>query len=207
MNPRARRPVNPDRRARARAAGPRPPRGPAAPLPETVSPAEKETPVTLSMTTRVPITPLSPAQQRVAQQLVEGRSPQEIATGNGLAFETIRQYVRDIKRCLHLPPRCKPHVLVHFVLAAEQVTPPATEQPAPVLNEKQKLLLRAVAEHSAPRDVALAARIAPADLRTALYELLDTTGADTVTRLVVLAHAWGLLDARPTGTVESGSSR
>ncbi|MFD4338081.1 DNA-binding protein [Streptomyces anulatus] len=163
--------------------------------------------MTLSMTTRAPITPLSPAQHRVAQQLVDGLSTQEIATRNGLAFETIRQYVRDIKRCLHLPPRCKPHVLVHFVLAAEQVTPPATEQPAPVLTEKQGLLLRAVAEHSAPRDVALAAKIAPADLRTALYELLDTTGADTVTRLVVLAHAWGLLGARPAVAGESGAAR
>lgn len=159
------------------------------------------------MTTRAPITPLSPAQHCVAQQLVEGLSIQEIATRNGLAFETIRQYVRDIRRCLHLPPRCKPHVLVHFVLAAEQVTPPATEQPVPVLNEKQGLLLRAVAENSVLRDVALAAKIAPADLRTALYELLDTTGADTVTQLVALAHAWGLLGARPTGTVESGTVR
>ncbi|MEV6440087.1 hypothetical protein [Streptomyces anulatus] len=47
----------------------------------------------------------------------------------------------------------------------------------------------------------------PADLRTALYELLDTTGADTVTQLVVPAHAWGLLGTGPTGTVESGAAR
>ncbi|NEB88918.1 DNA-binding protein [Streptomyces anulatus] len=154
-----------------------------------------------------PITPLNPAQHRVAQQLVEGLSTQEIAAKNGLAIETIRQYVRNIRRSLHCPPRCKPHVLVHYVLAAGQVTPPATERPLPVLDEAQRLLLRAVAEHSAPRDVALAAKIAPADLRTALYELLDTTGADTVTQLVVLAHAWGLLGAGPTGTVESGAAR
>lgn len=159
------------------------------------------------MPTSAPITPLSPAQHRVAQQLVDGRSTQEIAARNSLSIETIRQYVRDIRRSLHCRPRCKPHVLVHYVLAAEQVTPPATERPTPVLNEAQRLLLRAVAEHSAPRDVALAAKIAPADLRTALYELLDKTGADTVTQLVVLAHAWGLLGARPTGTVESGAAR
>ncbi|MFI1185888.1 DNA-binding protein [Streptomyces californicus] len=163
--------------------------------------------MTLSMTIRAPITPLSPAQHRVAQKLVDGLSTQEIATRNGLAIETIRQYVRDIRRCLHLPPRCKPHVLVHLVLAAEQVTPPATEQPVPVLTEKQGLLLRAVAENSALRDVALAAKIAPADLPTALYELLDTTGADTVTQLVVLSHAWGLLGARPAVAVESGAAR
>ncbi|WP_257138181.1 DNA-binding protein [Streptomyces sp. wa1071] len=163
--------------------------------------------MTLSMTTSAPITPLNPAQHRVAQQLVDGLSTREIAARNGLSIETIREYVRVIRQSLHCPPRCKPQVLVHFVLAAEQVTPPATERPAPVLNEAQGLLLRAVAEHSAPRDVALAARIAPADLRTALGELLDTTGADTVTQLVVLAHWWGLLGARPTGTVESGAAR
>ncbi|MEV3898087.1 DNA-binding protein [Streptomyces anulatus] len=163
--------------------------------------------MTLSMPTSAPITPLNPAQHRVAQQLVDGLSAREIAARNGLSIETIRQYVRDIRRSLHCQPRCKPHVLVHFVLAAEQVTPPATERQTPVLNEAQRLLLRAVAEHSAPRDVALAARIAPADLRTALYELLDRTGADTVTQLVVLGHAWGLLGTGPTGTVESGAAR
>ncbi|MFE3130675.1 hypothetical protein ACFXKK_03040 [Streptomyces globisporus] len=96
---------------------------------------------------------------------------------------------------------------MHFVLAAGQVAPPATERPAPVLNEAQGLLLRAVAEHSASHDVALAARIAPADLRSALGELLDKTGADDVTQLVVLAHAWGLLGTRPADTVESGAAR
>ncbi|WP_408992222.1 DNA-binding protein [Streptomyces sp. 1268] len=163
--------------------------------------------MTLSMTTRAPITPLNPAQHRVAQQLVDGLSTREIAARNGLSIETIREYVRVIRQSLHCPPRCKPQVLVHFVLAAEQVTPPATERPAPVLNEAQGLLLRAVAEHSASREVALAARIAPADLRSALGELLNKTGANDVTQLVVLAHAWGLLGARPTGTVESGAAR
>ncbi|MFI1929232.1 DNA-binding protein [Streptomyces sp. NPDC020330] len=159
------------------------------------------------MTTSAPITPLNPAQLRVAQQLVDGRSAREIAEMSGLSIETIREYVRVIRQSLHCPPRCKPHVLVHFVLAAGQVTPPTTERPPPVLNEAQGLLLRAVAEHSASRDVALAARIAPADLRSALGELLDKTGTDDVTQLVVLAHAWGLLDARPAGTVASGAVR
>ncbi|CAO0836969.1 DNA-binding protein OS=Streptomyces microflavus OX=1919 GN=Smic_07020 PE=4 SV=1 [Streptomyces microflavus] len=76
-----------------------------------------------------------------------------------------------------------------------------------MLNKAQGLLLRAVAEHSAPGDVALAARIAPVGLRSALGELLDKTGADDVTQLVVLAHAWGLLGTRPADTVESGAAR
>ncbi|MFD4022354.1 LuxR C-terminal-related transcriptional regulator [Streptomyces sp. NPDC058576] len=163
--------------------------------------------MTLSMTTSAPIEPLKPAQQRVAQCLVEGLSTREIAAGNGLSLETVRHYVRGIRQSLNCPPRCKPQVLVHFVLAAEQVTQPTTERPTPALNEAQELLLKAVAEHSAPRDVALAAKIAPADLRSALDELLDETGTDDVIQLVVLAHAWGLLGARPTGAVESGAVR
>lgn len=207
MNPRARRPVDSSRRARAGAAGPCPPRGPAAPHSETVNPAEKETPVLLSMTTSAPITPLNPAEHRVAQQLVDGLSTREIAVRSGLSIHTVREYVRVIRQSLHCPPRCKLQVLMHFVLASGQVTPPATERPAPVLNEAQGLLLRAVAEHSASGDVALAARIAPADVRSALGELLDKTGADDVTQLVVLAHAWGLLGTRPADTVESGAAR
>ncbi|WP_413759265.1 hypothetical protein [Streptomyces sp. MMBL 11-3] len=66
--------------------------------------------------------------------------------------------------------------------------------------------LKAVAEYNPPHGIALAAKIAPADLRSALDELLDETGAANVTQLVVLAHAWRLLGAR-TGTVESGANQ
>ncbi|MDF9868596.1 helix-turn-helix transcriptional regulator [Streptomyces atroolivaceus] len=159
------------------------------------------------MTTNAPITPLNPTRQRVAQHLMNGLSPRDIATQTGLTDHTIRQYVRDIRASVHCPPRCKPPVLAHFLLAAQQVTPPPTGRPAPDLSPEQRLLLHAVAEHSTPRDIALAAKIAPADLRSAHDELLDKTGAVDATQLVTLAHAWGLLGNRTTGTVESGASR
>ncbi|MEU0305823.1 LuxR C-terminal-related transcriptional regulator [Streptomyces cyaneofuscatus] len=161
----------------------------------------------LSMTTSAPITPLNPAEHRVARQLVDGLSTREIAARSGLSINTVREYVRVIRQSLHCPPRCKLQVVVHFVLASGQVAPPATERPAPVLNEAEGLLLKAVAEHSASGDVALAAKIAPVDLRSALGELLDRTGADDVTQLVVMAHAWGLLGSRPADTVASGAVR
>lgn len=207
MNPRARHPANPDRRARARVAGPRPPRRPAAPLPVTVRTAEKETPVSSSMTTSAPITPLKPTHQRVAQHLVDGHNAQEIATRTGLTPNTVRQYVRDIRVSVHCPPRCKPQVLAHLLLAAEQVAPPIPERPTPELKAEQLHLLRAVAEYSTPGDIALAAKIAPADLRSALDELLDEAGAADATQLVVLAHAWHLLGARSTGTAKSGAAK
>ncbi|MCX4393191.1 DNA-binding protein [Streptomyces sp. NBC_01767] len=163
--------------------------------------------MTPSTTTSAPITPLKPTHQRVAQHLVDGHTAQDIATRTGLSPHTVRQYVRDIRVSVHCPPRCKPQVLVHLLLAAEQVAPPTPERPAPELNSEQQQLLKAVAEHSTPRDIALAAKIAPADLRSALDELLDETGAADVTQLVVLAHAWHLLGARPTGTAESGANQ
>lgn len=205
MNPRARHPVNPDRLARAGVAGPCPPRGPATPLPVTATPTEKEIVVIPSMTTSAPITPLKPTHQILAQHLVEGLTAHEIATRTRLSPHTVRQYVHDIRVSVHCPPRCKPHVLVHLLLTAEQVATPTTDRPAPELNAEQQLLLKAVAEHITPRDTALAAKIAPADLRAALDELLHRTRAADVTQLVVLAHAWGLLGTRPTGTVENGA--
>ncbi|MFF5273715.1 DNA-binding protein [Streptomyces sp. NPDC000133] len=163
--------------------------------------------MTPPMTNSAPITPLKPTLQRIAQHLVDGLTTRDIATRTGLSAHTIRQYARDIRQSVHCPPRCKPLVVVHFLLAAQQVTPPTTDRPTPELNPEQQLLLQAVAEHSTPRDIALAAKIAPADVRSALDELLDKTGAADAARLVVLAHAWGLLGARPTGAVQSGTSQ
>ncbi|MEU1893823.1 LuxR C-terminal-related transcriptional regulator [Streptomyces pristinaespiralis] len=156
------------------------------------------------MTTSAPITRLTPTLQRVAQHLVRGLTTREIATRTGLSVDTVRQYIGDIRTNLGCPPRCKPPVLVHFLLAAEQVNPPTTDRPTPDLSPGQQLLLQAVAEHSKPRDIALAAKIAPADIPSALDELLDKTGAADATQLIVLAHAWGLLG---TSTVRSGASR
>ncbi|MER7728617.1 DNA-binding protein [Streptomyces sp. NPDC096323] len=161
-----------------------------------------------SLSTSAPTTPLSNTKQRVAKHIVDGfTTVPDLATKTGLSANTIRQYVRDIRESVHCPPRCKPQVLVHLLLAAEHVDPPAPERPEPGLTVEQQQLVRAVAAHSADRDIALAAKIAPADLRSALDELLDETGAADATQLVVLAHAWRLLGARPTGTAEIGANQ
>ncbi|WP_405884453.1 LuxR C-terminal-related transcriptional regulator [Streptomyces sp. NBC_01384] len=148
-------------------------------------------PVTIS----APITPLTPTLQRVAQHLANGLTPQEIATKAGLSAVTVRQYIRDIRESLHCPPRCKPPVIVHQLFTIQRVAPPTTDRPTPELSSKQLLLLRAVAEHSDTRAIAVAAKIAPADLRAALDQLLADTGAQDTTELVVLAHSWQLLPA------------
>ncbi|ROQ70252.1 hypothetical protein EDD93_4765 [Streptomyces sp. 840.1] len=154
-----------------------------------------------------PITPLKPTHQSIAQHLVNGLDPRNIAAETGLSANTIRQYVHEIRASVHCPPRCKLPVLVHLLLSAQQVALPTSDRPMPELSPEQHQMLKAVAEHTAARDIALAARIAPADVRSALVDLLDATGAGDVTQLVVLAHAWGLLGARPTSTVERGAGR
>lgn len=198
MSPRARHPVTPHRRARARAVGPRPPQGPAAPLSVTFPPSPESDTVTPPVTTSAPVTPLTPTLQRVAQHLVGGLAPKEIVTQTGLSAVTVRQYLRDIRESLHCPPRCKPPVIVHHLLAARQVATPPAGRPAPKLGPGQLLLLRAVAEHSDARNIAIAAKLAPADQRAALDQLLTDTGAQNPTQLVVLAHGWKLLPAQPT---------
>ncbi|MGZ2358528.1 DNA-binding protein [Streptomyces sp. 372A] len=160
-----------------------------------------------STTTGAPITPLKPTHQLIAQHLVDGHTAQGIATRTGLSPHTVRQYIRDIRMNVHCPPRCKPQVLVHLLLAAEQVDPPTSERTAPGFNAEQQQLLKAVAEHSADRDIARAARIPPANLRSARAKLLDEAGASDVIQLVVLAHAWHLLGARSLGTAEGGANQ
>ncbi|MGW2657550.1 hypothetical protein ACWC1D_28335 [Streptomyces sp. NPDC001478] len=64
--------------------------------------------------------------------------------------------------------------------------------------------MRAHAERSAPRGIATAARIAPADLNDKTVQLLAYTGARDTTHLVVLGHGWGLLTA-PARAVPSGA--
>ncbi|MFG3076340.1 LuxR C-terminal-related transcriptional regulator [Streptomyces sp. NPDC048225] len=159
------------------------------------------------MTTSAPITPLTPTLQRVAQHLASGLTAQEIATQTGLSAVTVRQYIRDIRESLHCPPRCKPPVIVHRLFALQQVDSPTADRPAPELRPEQLLLLRAVAEHSDARDITVAAKIAPADLRAALDQLLADTDAQDTTRLVILAHGWKLLTAGQAHATGSGADQ
>lgn len=180
------------------------PAGTGGTLPVTTNSAERDT-VTPPVTTSAPITPLTPTLQRVAQHLANGLSAQEIATQTVLSPVTVRQYLRDIRESLHCPPRCKPAVIVHRLFTTQQVASPTAGRPAPSLTPEQRVLLRAVAEHSDPRDIAVAAKLAPADQRAALDQLLADTGARDATHLVILAHGWKLLPTDPVA--RSGASQ
>ncbi|WGD39716.1 helix-turn-helix transcriptional regulator [Streptomyces cathayae] len=157
--------------------------------------------------TTAPITPLTPAERRVADHLVRGLEPRAIAAETGLSSNTVSSYVRTIRAKLHCPTRSAPHVLVHHLLSSGQATPPSATEPTPDLTPARRLLLRAFAEHTSPYDVARDARIAPADVRAEADTLLAETGADDATRLVVLAHVWGFLGAGRETTIPAEARR
>ncbi|MEU9776609.1 helix-turn-helix transcriptional regulator [Streptomyces sp. NPDC047968] len=140
-----------------------------------------------------PITALTPAEQRVADQLVGGLNARAIAAEMHLSPNTVSAYLRATRAKLHCPPRCATHVLAHRLLSTQQVPAPAPAGPPPDLDPRQQRLLNALAEHTSSYDIALAAQLAPADVRPAVEDLLAGTGADDTTQLVVQGHAWGLL--------------
>ncbi|MBT2412069.1 DNA-binding protein [Streptomyces sp. ISL-12] len=159
------------------------------------------------MTTTAPLTPLPPALLRVAQHLVEGTAPRDIASKMHLTPETVRHYLRQLREHLSCPPRSKPPVIVHALLTTRQLPPPTTGRPAPQLRPQEHRLLKAAAENSKADEIANASGIALAYVPSALNALLTKTRTRDVTQLIVLAHAWGLLNtARGTSAV-TGTAR
>ncbi|MFJ4973016.1 LuxR C-terminal-related transcriptional regulator [Streptomyces sp. NPDC088755] len=151
--------------------------------------------------------PLTPSEHRIAQLVVKGLNAREIAATTQLKPSTVHSTLRTVRWKLACPERCALTIVAHRLLDSGQITAPPPPRPAPQLSPGQISLLRAAAEHTLPCDIALAAKIAPADLRSALDELFDETGAADVAQLVVLAHAWHLLGTGPTGTAESGANQ
>ncbi|MFF6772696.1 DNA-binding protein [Streptomyces sp. NPDC012637] len=140
---------------------------------------------------------LIPSLRRVAEHLVRNAANADIAVAEGLSASTVHAYAKDIRQHLGLPPRASRAVIAHALLGRGEATAPEPGRPAPVLTADDELLLRAIGTRSRQADIALAARIAPADLRTKTESLLSTTGATDPVHLIGLAHAWGLLE--PSG--------
>ncbi|WP_435058127.1 LuxR C-terminal-related transcriptional regulator [Streptomyces sp. bgisy060] len=147
------------------------------------------------MTSLAPTQPLTPSERRIAQHVIKGLEPREIAAAIQLKLGTVHTTLRTVRWKVACPERCSLAVVAHRLLESGQVTAPAPQRPAPDLSPGQSGLIRAVAEHTRPRDIALAAGLVPADLRAALDQLLDAAGAQDTTELVVLAHGWQLLPA------------
>ncbi|MFJ5635119.1 response regulator transcription factor [Streptomyces goshikiensis] len=155
-------------------------------------------------TTTALITPLTPAQKRIAELLVQGLTNGEIATEARLSTETVGFHIRNMRQSLHCPPRSKLPVLAHTLLLHRQVPVPSlpASRPPFTASENQRLLLKAHAEHSATVDIARNAKIAPTDVKAFTEDLVRAAGADNVTQLVGWGHALRLLGAGGEGAAD-----
>ncbi|MFJ2812134.1 LuxR C-terminal-related transcriptional regulator [Streptomyces sp. NPDC087294] len=145
------------------------------------------------MTALAPTQTLTPSEQRIAQHVIKGLDARGIAAATQLKPNTVNSTLRTVRWKLACPERCSLAVVAHRLLDSGQITAPTSQRPVPDLSPEQIRLLTAAAEHTLPRDIALAANLAPADLRDALDQLLADAGAQDITELVVLAHDWKLL--------------
>ncbi|KUH36514.1 MULTISPECIES: LuxR C-terminal-related transcriptional regulator [Streptomyces] len=150
--------------------------------------------------------PLIPSLRRVADHLVRNASNADIAAAEGLSASTVHAYLKDIRQHLGVPPRASRAVMVHALLGRGEATAPDPGRSAPALTTDEKLLLRAIATKSRRADIALAARIAPADLPTKTEALLSTAGATDTVHLIGLGHAWSLLAPQGESQLQSTSA-
>jgi DNA-binding CsgD family transcriptional regulator len=157
------------------------------------------------MTALAPTQHLTPSERRLAQHVVQGLSAREIAAATQLRPNTVHSTLRSVRWKLQCPERCSLAVVAHRLLDTGEILTPTADRPAPDLSAEQIPLLKAVTEYSQPLDIARAAKLAPADLRAALDQLLADTRAPDTTQLVVLAHSWKLLTAGQAHATQSGA--
>ncbi|MFJ9547885.1 LuxR C-terminal-related transcriptional regulator [Streptomyces erythrochromogenes] len=146
-------------------------------------------------TVAAPIKPLSKAQKPVAQHLVEGLSTAETAERVWVTASTVTSHLRTIRSNLHRDSRCSRAVLAHALLQNGLVEPPVlpplfkpfTPSPGALL------LLKAIAEHSAPADIARAAKVAPSSLKARTRKLMHAMQASDAAHLVGLGYTLGFL--------------
>lgn len=140
-----------------------------------------------------PITPLTPAVQRVAARLVHGDTNTAIAAHLSLSVHSVKSHMQAARRHVGRVG-ASAAVVVHALLATRHVDPPACVRPAPPLTGTERLLLHALTRHSRNADIGSVIKVSATDVRAEIDALLAKTGATNAAHLVGLAHAWQLLD-------------
>ncbi|MET9778927.1 sigma-70 family RNA polymerase sigma factor [Streptomyces sp. NPDC006367] len=151
--------------------------------------------------TAAPMPPLSEAAKRVAARLVYGETDAVIAAHLSLSVHGVKSQLQVARRHVGCPPRTRRAVLVHALLTARLVDPPACRRPAPRLTESEQRLLHALTRHSLNAVIGAAVGVSTQDVRAGISSLLTKTCADNTAHLVGLAHAWKLFDAAPAQKV------
>lgn len=157
-------------------------------------------------TIRAPIRPLTRVQRKIAEQLIRGLSPADIALCNHLSRPAVDQQIRILCARVDLRWPCPQHLLVHALIASGRMPRPAPRRPAPDITPSQMELLRALAQHEHPSKIARGAGIARTEVRERTRSLVEHAEATGLTHLIILAHAWQWLDEEPA-TASAGAGQ
>ncbi|MEV7157066.1 LuxR C-terminal-related transcriptional regulator [Streptomyces misionensis] len=138
---------------------------------------------------------LTPAELRVATPLVHGMTKQAIGRQIFLSEAGVATHLNSVRKKLGVPG-CSLAVLVHTLLTARAVPPPATSQLAPDYTPDECKTIRAIAEHTGSRNIGAAIGVRARDVCTEVDAVIAKAGVDSAHQLVGLAHVWDILGDR-----------
>ncbi|MET8768552.1 LuxR C-terminal-related transcriptional regulator [Streptomyces sp. NPDC004658] len=149
------------------------------------------------MTTALNRPTLTQQQRRIAARLVYGASNATIARQVCLSVDGVASHLSAVRKKMGCPGS-SPAVLLHALLTAREVPPPASVGPAPAFTEHERKVIRAIAEHTGNEDIGTTIGVRARDVRTEIDAVVDKAHARNATHLVGLAHIWGILGATAT---------
>ncbi|MFG3403828.1 AsnC family protein [Streptomyces sp. NPDC048142] len=135
---------------------------------------------------------LTDAQRRAVAPLIYGGTNESIGAQIHLSAEGVASHLRTTRNALGRRGCSRP-VLVHALLTAREVPPPACQRPCPDLTTRDLQLLQALAEHSRNEDIGRAIGVPGSDVRAEIDALVAKACADNPVHLVGLGHAWNIL--------------
>lgn len=136
------------------------------------------------------ITPLTPTERRVLEQISLGHDPGTGSANLAMARNTFNRHSTQIGLKLQVK---KPTLKVQMGLVSGQLPLPQS-LPAPAeFDEKDRLLWQALALHSAAANIARHAKVEQFDLSGNTARLVKKAGAGNEAHLIRLGHAYGLL--------------
>ncbi|MFJ3933759.1 MULTISPECIES: sigma-70 family RNA polymerase sigma factor [unclassified Streptomyces] len=155
------------------------------------------------MTTNTPATTtlLTDAQRGAVAPLVYGGTNKSIGAQLHLSPEGVASHLRTARTALGRRGCSRP-VLIHALLTAREVQPPAITGPMPEFTARDRQIIRAVAEHSLNAAIGDALGVRADDVRAEIDAVAAKAGADNEVHLVGLGHAWGILgESAPPGAL------
>ncbi|MCX4826143.1 sigma-70 family RNA polymerase sigma factor [Streptomyces sp. NBC_01142] len=144
------------------------------------------------MTTALRTTTLTADQRRAAARFVYGVTNQAIAGQVCLSVDGVASHLSAVRKKMGCPGSSRA-VLVHTLLTAREVPPPASSGPVPAFTNHEMTAIRAIAEHTRNADIGNAIGVPADDVRAEIDAVVAKASARSAAHLVGLAHAWGLL--------------